>query len=183
MMIDAQGNALSGATATTVDLFDKAVEAFNIYRGDPVGLLDRATGAAPGFAMAHILKAYLFALSTEPESMREAKTILGTVKSLPLCEREASHAAAIDLLLEGEWSAAATALDRHNADYPYDIVALQSGHLMDFYRASSRGLRDRIARVLPRWSADTPGYSILLGMHAFGLEETGDYGRAEETGR
>ena len=27
------------------------------------------------------------------------------------------------------------------------------------------------------------GYSILLGMHAFGLEETGDYGRAEEGGR
>jgi len=28
-----------------------------------------------------------------------------------------------------------------------------------------------------------PGYSILLGMLAFGLEETGDYARAEEAGR
>jgi hypothetical protein len=28
-----------------------------------------------------------------------------------------------------------------------------------------------------------PGYSILLGMHAFGLEESGDYARAEERGR
>ena len=62
-------------------------------------------------------------------------------------------------------------------------MALQSGHLMDFFRANARGLRDRIARVLPKWSADMPGYSILIGMQAFGLEETGDYGRAEEAGR
>lgn len=183
MMIDAQGNALSGATAEAVSLFDQSVEAFNIYRGDPVGLADRAIATAPGFAMAHILKAHLFGLATEPEATKEAKAIVATVKSLRLSEREASHVAALDLLLDGEWTAAATALDRHNADHPHDMVALQSGHLMDFYRANGRSLRDRIARVLPKWSAETPGYSILLGMHAFGLEETGDYGRAEEAGR
>ena len=54
---------------------------------------------------------------------------------------------------------------------------------MDFYRASARELRDRMARALPRWSASIPGHSILLGMYAFGLEETGDYARAEAIGR
>ena len=183
MITDQHGNPLSGATAEAVAYFDQAVEAFNIYRGDPVGLLDEAIEAAPGFAMAHILKAHLLALATEPEATRQAKSIIGTVGSLQLSGREASHAAVLDLLVAGEWTAAATALDRHNADYPHDMVALQSGHLMDFYRANARNLRDRIARVLPKWSADMPGYSILLGMHAFGLEETGEYGRAEETGR
>ncbi|MCA1493821.1 tetratricopeptide repeat protein [Sinorhizobium alkalisoli] len=183
MITDAQGNVLTGATSEVSGLFDQAVDAFNIYRGDPVGLLDRAIEAAPAFAMAHIFKAHLLGLATEPEATKEAKAIIGTVKSLRLSEREASHVVALDLLVEGEWTAAATVLDRHNADYPHDIVALQSGHLMDFYRASARSLRDRIARVLPKWSANIPGYSILLGMHAFGLEETGDYGRAEEAGR
>lgn len=183
MIADQQGNMLSGATAEAARLFDQAVEAFNIYRGDPAGLLDIAIEAAPDFAMAHILKAHLFGLATEPEATGEAKAILANVKSLRLSDREASHVAALDLLVEGEWTAAATALDRHNADYPHDIVALQSGHLMDFYRANARSLRDRIARVLPKWSADMPGYPILLGMHAFGLEESGDYGRAEDTGR
>src|SRR3546814_9918921 len=46
-----------------------------------------------------------------------------------------------------------------------------------------RGLRDRVGSVLPKWWSDGPGYSILLGMHAFGLEETGDYARAEAAGR
>jgi tetratricopeptide (TPR) repeat protein len=183
MTTDAQGNMLSGATPEAATLFDHADDAFNLYRGDPVGLLDSAIDAAPDFAMAHIMKAHLFGLATEPEATREAKSLVARAKSIRLSDREASHVAALDLLLEGEWTAAAIALDRHNADHPHDLVALQSGHLMDFYRANAKDLRDRIARVLPKWSADMPGYSILLGMHSFGLEETGDYARAEETGR
>jgi tetratricopeptide (TPR) repeat protein len=183
MITDAQGNALSGATVKAAERFNDAVEAFNIYRGDPIGLLDQAIEAAPDFVMAHILKAYLFGLATEPEATEGAKAILGKVKKLQLSEREAAHVVALDLLLDGRWTATAEALDWHNAHYPHDLVALQSGHLVDFYRASARSLRDRIARVLPRWSANMPGYSFLLGMHAFGLEETGDYVRAEEAGR
>ena len=44
-------------------------------------------------------------------------------------------------------------------------------------------LRDRVAQVMPHWSAGAPGYGYVLGMHAFGLEETGLYDRAEATGR
>lgn len=183
MITDAQGQTLSGATTEAASLFDGAVAAFNIYRGDPVGLIDQAIEAAPDFAMAHILKAHLLGLATEPDATAEAARILTTVKALRLSEREASHVAALDRLVEGQWGEAALALDRHNANHPHDLVAIQSGHLMDFYRANARDLRDRIARVLPKWSPDMPGYSILLGMHAFGLEETGDYARAEAAGR
>jgi len=183
MLTDRQGNNLNGANAEAVGLYDQAVEAFNIYRGDPTALLDNAIEAAPDFAMAHITKAHLFGLATEPDATNEARAILGNVRSMWLNDREASHVAALDLLVAGEWTESALALDRHNMDYPLDIVALQSGHLMDFFRASSRNLRDRIARVLPQWSSDIPGYSILLGMHSFGLEEAGDYARAEEAGR
>ena len=183
MIRDAQGNPVSGATVEAAQLFDQAIEAFNIYRGDPVGLLGQAIAAAPDFAMAHIAKAHLFGLATEPEATREAQAIVGRAKTLRLSQREASHVAALELMLQGNWNAAAEALDRHNAEHPHDIMALQSGHLMDFFRANARGLRDRIARVLPKWSPDIPGYSILIGMQAFGLEETADYGRAEEAGR
>ncbi|MGI9385365.1 MAG: tetratricopeptide repeat protein [Methyloligellaceae bacterium] len=183
MLTDRQGNALSGATSKAVELFDQAVEEFNVYRGDPVDTLDRAVAAAPEFAMAHILKAHLYGLATEPDATAEAKSIVAKVKTKSLDEREASHVAALDLLLDGQWTAAALALDHHTMRYPRDLVALQCGHLMDFYRANARDLRDRVARVLPKWSPDVPGHSIVLGMHAFGLEETGDYARAEAAGR
>ena len=54
---------------------------------------------------------------------------------------------------------------------------------MDVFGGNSRNVRDRIARVLPQWPPDVPGQSILLGMHAFGLEECGDYARAEDLAR
>jgi hypothetical protein len=183
MSTDLQGEALSGVTAEAVVHYNSAVEAFNIYRGDPIGCLSKAIEIAPSFAMAHLLKAHLLALATEPNATKQARSILMTVKSLRLNEREASHVAALGQLVEGEWTAAAQLLDRHNMRFALDLVALQSGHLMDFCRANARNLRDRIARVLPNWSPDLPGYSILLGMYAFGLEEMGEYARAEDVGR
>lgn len=183
MITDAQGLKLSGATAEAAIHYGEAVRAFNIYRGDPMAALTQAIEIAPGFAMAHILKAHLLALAAEPAATEQARGTLAAAKALRLDEREASHIAALEPLLDGEWTTAAERLDRHNMRWPHDIVALQSGHIVDFFRANARNLRDRIARVLPRWSKNMPGYSILLGMHAFGLEETGDYARAEETGR
>ncbi|MGE4339377.1 MAG: tetratricopeptide repeat protein, partial [Pigmentiphaga sp.] len=183
MSDDQQGNALSGATREAANHYDNAVASFNTYRGDPIAEIDKAIQAAPDFPMAYLLKAHLFGLATEPELTAAALLILQKVKAMRLSDREASHGHALELLLAGRWTDAAAALDRHNSRHPLDILALQSGHLIDFYRASARDLRDRPARVLPQWSTDTPGYSIILGMYAFGLEETGDYARAEETGR
>lgn len=183
MHSDRQGNPVSGASADAAQLFDQAVEAFNVYRGDPIALADQAIAAAPEFVMAHLLKAHLFALATEPEATTGAKEILAHVKTLAMDDRETGHVAALDHLTAGDWTRAALALDRHTMRWPRDLVALQCGHLMDFYRANARDLRDRIGRALPHWSGQTPGYSILLGMHAFGLEESGDYARAEDSGR
>jgi tetratricopeptide (TPR) repeat protein len=37
-----------------------------------------------------------------------------------------------------------------------------------------------VSAVLPAWSSDLPGYHAVLAMHAFGLEECGEYERAEQ---
>jgi tetratricopeptide (TPR) repeat protein len=44
-------------------------------------------------------------------------------------------------------------------------------------------LRDRIARAESHWHAGMPGHHALLSMLSFGLEECGDYARAEALGR
>jgi tetratricopeptide (TPR) repeat protein len=183
MSTDRQGNSLSGGTPAAIEQFDAALGEFNLYRSDPVATAERALALAPGFVMAHVLKAYLLGLATEPEATRQAAQVLASLRDLPMDDRERSHAQALEHLLAGNWTAAALALDFHSARYPRDLLALQAGHLMDFYRASARALRDRIGRTLPHWSATTPGYGIVIGMYAFGLEEAGDYARAEDAGR
>jgi len=183
MITDAQGHALSGATTEAAAHYEQAVTAFNLYRGDPMAALDRALEAAPAFAMAHLLKAHLLAIATEPAAAAAALELLQAIADLPMNERERSHRAAIALILRGEWTAAAIALELHQTRHPFDIVSLQVGHLCDFFRASARHLRDRIARTLPHWSAGMPGHGIVQGMYAFGLEEAGQYAQAEDMGR
>ncbi|MEL6679338.1 MAG: tetratricopeptide repeat protein, partial [Pseudomonadota bacterium] len=128
-------------------------------------------------------KGYLFALATEPRATNYAHQIAARARDLPMTDREQSQLAALNHLLAGNWTRAAEALDHHSMLWPRDIVALQCGHLMDFFRANARALRDRVARALPAWTEGEPGQSFVLGMHAFGLEECGDYARAEAAGR
>jgi tetratricopeptide (TPR) repeat protein len=183
MNVDRQGHRVSGATPDAVLEYSQALGEFNLYRGDPVATVDRALARAPGFAMAHVLKAYLLGLATEPQATAQAADIVARARGLAMDAREASHLAVLERLLGGDWTTAAEVMHRHNVEHPLDLLGLQAGHLMDFYRAAARDLRDRIARALPRWSPSTPGYSMVLGMYAFGLEETGDYARAEAIGR
>jgi hypothetical protein len=113
MLTDQQGNTLSGATAEAVHHFDRANDGFNVYRGDPAGILERVIDAAPEFTMAHIFKAHIYALATEPKATTEARTIIEKVKTMPQSDREVSHLAALGLVLDGNWTLAAQALDRH----------------------------------------------------------------------
>lgn len=182
MLQDRQSNPLSGANPAARDLFDAGCEAFVTYSGDPVSLFDAAIAEAPGCAMAHLAKAWCFALATEPEAAAAASAMLDEISGIALDDRAGGHLGALRAALAGEWTQAARLLERHSLRFPRDLTALQAGHLLDFLRADARSLRDRIARALPHWQ-QVPGQSFLLGMHAFGLEETGAHAAAEEAGR
>lgn len=175
--------ATTGATADSLAAFEQASHELRCYTDDPVASVERALAASPAMTMAHVLKAWLHLLGTEPDGLPVARDCLRTAAALPANERERGHLRAITRLLEGHWRAAARVLEDINADYPCDALALQAGHLLDFFTGDARMLRDRIARALPAWDAGRPGHHALLGMYAFGLEECGQYAQAERHGR
>ena len=180
---DRRGAACSGATRSAIDLFDQALSEFQCYRFDPVSTVNRAIADSPQFTMAHLLHAYLHLTGTEPPALAIARTSIERAKQLPASEREQRHIAAAEALAAGEYDRACHRLDDLLLDDPRDVLALQVAHLFDFFRGDARNLRDRPARVLTQWSSDVPGYHVVLGMHAFGLEECGDYARAESRAR
>ena len=107
-----------------------------------------------------------------------AETLTGSAN-----QRERGHIAAARAWLTGDLEGAVEHWEEVLIDYPRDLLAFYSAHMTDFYLGDSGQLRDRAARALRAWDADTPGYGYALGMYSFGLEESGDYGRAEEVGR
>jgi tetratricopeptide (TPR) repeat protein len=183
MFQDIRGLALSGATAASLPHYEVAVRELNLFTGDPVASVDEALIENPDFVMAHALRAWLNLIGTEPAGVPVARAALATAQALPANEREQAHLAAISHLIAGRWALASQVLEDITIAYPHDLLALQVGHQVDFFRGDARMLRDRIARALPHWSADMPGYHVVLGMQAFGLEESGDYAAAERAGR
>ena len=180
---DIRGNPLTGANHAGASAYMEGLGQLNLFIGDPVASAQTATDAAPRFVMGHALRAWLFLLSTEGPARVPAHESWEAARGLPMTAQEAGHITAIGHLLDGHWHQAARVLEDVASAHPYDILALQVGHQLDFFTGNARMLRDRIARALPAWSRDTPGRHVLLGMHAFGLEETGNYAAAEAAGR
>ena len=180
---DFAGNPLSPTDDAALDRYAQALHEFHCYRGDPVATINAATALQPDFVMGHVLHAWLYLLGTEPGGLAVALDAAGSAARLSPNRREQAHIDAITHFAGGRWQAAGRVLEDLAIEWPRDVLALQAGHLVDFYRGDARMLRDRIARALPAWVVSDPGYHALLAMHAFGCEETGDYRRAEALGR
>ncbi|HEV7253289.1 MAG TPA: tetratricopeptide repeat protein [Mesorhizobium sp.] len=180
---DILGLTLSGADAASAQLFDAGVADLQRFVGDPVGKAEAAIAAKPDFAMAHVLKGWLYGLSTEASATAATREAARSAQLWACTERERTHAAALGALVEGRWHEAGRLLGEWSAAEPRDALALQAGHQIDFFTGNAPMLRDRVAAALPAWDQAMPGFHAVLGMHAFGLEECGDYGSAERAGR
>jgi len=180
---DALGHVLSGASAQDALDFEHVQHELRCYIGDPLASVERLLQRSPDMVMAHVLKAYVHLLGTEPAGLPVARACHRTALALQANERERAHLKVIRLLNHGRWREAGRTLEDLSVEFPRDALALQVGHQVDFFTGDARMLRDRIARALPAWHTGMPGYHALLGMYAFGLEEMGDYAQAEAQGR
>jgi tetratricopeptide (TPR) repeat protein len=182
---DSRGCPVSTRNADSLARFEEALDLSVSYRLDPLAAIQTALDEDPGFAMGHCLRAGLAIMATDrmllpllTESL-EALEAIGSRAN----DRERAHAAAARTWLHGDFAGAVRRYGEILIDYPRDLLALQVAHVGDFYNGASTLLRDRVAQVLPEWDNTARGYSYVLGMYAFGLEETGLYSRAEDTGR
>lgn len=180
---DHQNLPLTAASSVAADHYSKALNAYLCYAGDPAVLLQSACADSPGFVMGYALTAYLTLIGSNAEMQAIGVQAYEAALALPATERERGHVKAIGHLIAGEYHAAGRVLEDIAIENPRDVLALQVGQLMDFSTGDTRMLHDRIARALPAWSSDMPGYHAVLGMLAFGLEENADYARAEAAGR
>ncbi|MBC8119649.1 MAG: tetratricopeptide repeat protein, partial [Burkholderiaceae bacterium] len=184
-MKDARGLAVSTSSTQALEHFETALRQFQTYTGDPLATMQQALVADPEFALAHLFNAFAMYTATERRYLPAVRASLASAAALKarMNSRERELLRAGELLLEGSWREASRAFDAVLMESPRDALAIQTAHLMDFFQGDALNLRNRISRVLPHWSEQTPGYSYILGMHAFGLEECNQYAEAERAGR
>ncbi len=184
--VDARGYSISGATPAALAAYERELAAFQSWRsGANVQLAPaiQAIQEAPTFVMAHVLQAYLVLSSRDPRHVGAARPMLARASALPANERERMHLAALAAALADDYERAKAMLGELLRLHPRDILALQGAHAFDYLTGDLARMNDRVATVLPAWSSDLPGYHAVLAMHAFSLEECGEYERAEQAAR
>jgi tetratricopeptide (TPR) repeat protein len=184
MAKDAQGLSLAGSPDSAA-AFDRAVDDYYGWKGDPVGLLQGALDRDPAFTLGASAIASLYLLNgfrgdnpAVATALAAAEASIGGASS-----REKRHLDAANAWAAGEIIRATDIWEDILVDHPTDALALRFAHDSYFYLGHSLSIRDSVARVLPFWDPQNPNYGYVLGAYAFGLEEAGELRRAEEVGR
>ena len=92
---DDTGLGLTGATPEAMQHYEQALADLQCYRNDPVAGADAALALSPDFTMAHVLRAWLHLLGTEPAGLPVARDSLAAAAALPANGRERGHIAAL----------------------------------------------------------------------------------------
>ncbi|HEY0938005.1 MAG TPA: tetratricopeptide repeat protein [Trebonia sp.] len=184
MGTDRQGLELTGPGGA-VAAYDRAVA--HLVRFQPEVGPGADAAAAGGCLMGRVLGAYLSLLSTEAGTVAAAARALGpyatrTADESGLRPRERAHLAVARRWIAGDLAGAGALLSAVSVEFPHDLLALFTGHQIDFFRGDAVSLRDRIGRALGDWDPAAGDAGFLHGMYAFGLEECNQYGQAAQAG-
>ncbi len=182
---DRWGTGIETVSEDAARLLEQATTEFMLFRDDPGATLDAAIEADPDAPLPRIVRAELDLFGQTRQSLQSARGRLAEVDALldSASQREQLHAAAADAWANGQLDTAARLLDRAVAIDPHDLLALRLSHDLSFFLGDSKNIRDVVARARYAWKESDPLFGAVQGMYAFGLEETAEYRRAEESAR
>ncbi|MBW8297351.1 tetratricopeptide repeat protein [Sphingopyxis sp.] len=182
MLNDRYGNRVSTSSTAALAHYDEALLLNRLYRGDPIAALDAALAEDPGFTMAWAARAQILVQQGDRAYLAETERSLDAGVASGGTDDERAHLAAAADWACGRVERSVSGFMAIARDNPRDMMALQTAHLGHFFLGRASDLRDGPVQALRAFCRDDDGYHAVLGMAAFGLEECGDYGRAEALG-
>jgi hypothetical protein len=185
MFQDKRGLPMTASSQAAVDAFDACVDAF-LASGRDAGLLLKAIDAVdPDMVMGQCLRGYFLRLPAQAHLTAQSPTALAKAQALASqgTEREQKHVQALATWCAGDIRQTNRVWDDILLDHPHDILAMRLAHTMHFFLGDLARMKDSMARVMPHWREDVPGYGFVLGCRGFSHEENSEFGPAEALGR
>jgi pimeloyl-ACP methyl ester carboxylesterase/tetratricopeptide (TPR) repeat protein len=173
---DRFGVAIEASDEEAVRVLDEAVLALVRLAGEPVMLAERASALDPALVLARAFSAYLHLYAGSEREADKARQLLEDLS--PAAPRERAHAGAARAWASGDLELATRLLESALLEDPRDLLALKVAQDLYLSLGDRVNLRDVAARVLPSWPQEADGSGYVRAMHAFGLEESGEYGAA-----
>jgi tetratricopeptide (TPR) repeat protein len=145
--------------------------------------LNRVLAANPEFALGQAVRGLSCLLMARAEMVAVAREAYSAATSgVAETMREIAFVHALGDWLAGQPTRAAVRLQTVLAVHPRDALAMKMVQAIHFVMGRPEAMRASVEGIIGAWD-DHPARGYLLGCHAFGLEETGDYAAAERVGR
>ncbi|MDE0160786.1 MAG: hypothetical protein OXL98_03540 [Acidimicrobiaceae bacterium] len=172
---------VDGAPASA-EAWERAWEQYLHYRGDPVAVMSEAGRNDGSFVMGPVFAAVYRVLAGSPvhAATLRSDTRRAVQRAEGASDRERSHVRALNLLVAGEFTAAARAWDAVAAA-GRDFAAVRFAHDVYLHVGDDVGRLNSSCSAEEAWR-DEPGWGFVAGQHAFALEEVGRYDESEELG-
>jgi len=183
MLKDRYGNTVSTASRAALGYYDEALELVRLCRGDPVAAIDAALAEDPEFGSACTTRAGLLVQQTDKALSEEIECSLRAGAAARLSARDGVHLAAAQDWAKGRYHEGTRRLASLTRETPRDLLAVQFAHTGCFFLGLQAELRGGPLQALRAFERGEDGYGVQLGMAAFGLEEFGDFFRAETFGK
>ena len=187
MKHDIFGQSTSLMHDTTLDSWNKAQLGFLAHAAITPQHLGDVLNGEPDFALGQAVKGLFCLLLGRREMIQPArdalKAAIDSTRNTPVSTREMTFVLALEIWISGDPAKAVQILEEGLQVNPDDTLAMKLGHAIRFVLGDCAGMRRSVERVMPAYGSDHPGYGYLLGCHAFSLEETGDFDKAETAGR
>ncbi len=187
MKQDIFGQDVSLSSQKTVEEWNATMLAFLAHSAATPQHLGAVLSEEPGFALGQAVKGMFYILLGRKELMETAsdaaKAANAALAEGGATARERKFVEALNVWMDGRPSGAIELLEAVLRDHPEDSLAMKLSHALRFVLGDAVGMRASIERVMPAYAPNHAGRGYLLGCHAFALEETGEYAKAEIAGR
>lgn len=140
----------------------------------------------PDFTLGHAARGLFSLMMAKPELVKVAQSALSAAHTSAAAQsgdaRSEAWLAALAHWLHGSPTRAIAQLEAFLTSNKQDSLTAKVSHAIRFILGDAKGMRASIERILPAHGDDHPLRGYMLGCHAFTLEETGEYARAEIAG-
>ena len=173
-----------GAEASAPGLFT-AMHGYFTFRSDTMDQLDRLLQDDPEVLAGWVLRGYLLMFSRTGSNLPAAAQAHARAAALSRAATptERMHVNALKAWLDADALGAQRIWDAILTAEPHDLLAIRVQHFTAMMMGRPDYLRSLAGRSLADWNDGIPGAGFVYGMACMGLEEVGDYARAEALGR
>jgi tetratricopeptide (TPR) repeat protein len=181
MLKDAQGLEVTTVSEQAIAAINTHVDQCLCYGDRAESSILQALGADPTCVLANAHAAAYYLAQENARSHQQAIPYLKATQTyLPQAnERERLYVFATTAWAAGKIDQAIAYCEELVVRFPQDILAVQRGQYHYFYRGDKKGLLS----IASGAAANNPGNSYLMGMLAFGLEQSNYLAAAECIGR